>query len=212
MPRPTIVYVDGFNLYYGALRGTRYRWLDLEAFSRQSLSREHHDVVAVKFFTAKVRGHAGNPDAHIRQALYWRALRTTPIVEVIEGHFLVHRKRMPLCDPPVGGPRTVEVWRTEEKGSDVNLAAHLLLDAFERRMEAAVIVSNDSDLALPIRAAREKFRIVVGILNPNQKHPAVKLGEAADFVHAIQPRVLRRAQFAVRMRDADGEFQMPSGW
>lgn len=218
MPRDTIVYVDGFNLYYGALKNTRYRWLDLEAFARQSLSKTHHNVVAVKYFTAKVSGRDDNPDAPIRQALYLRALRTTPIVQVIEGHFLVHKKRMALCEPPIDGPKTVEVWRAEEKGSDVNLATHLLVDAFDQKMEAAVVVSNDSDLALPIQLVRDRFGLIVGVINPainvspEDDHPAVKLGEAASFVHRAEERILKRTQFAVTMRDSRGVFVMPKGW
>jgi len=32
MPPRTIVYIDGFNLYYGAVRGSAFKWLNLQRF------------------------------------------------------------------------------------------------------------------------------------------------------------------------------------
>ena len=49
----TFVYVDGFNLYYGALRGTPWKWLDPVALFEKVLQSQH-DIVAVKYFTARV--------------------------------------------------------------------------------------------------------------------------------------------------------------
>ena len=43
--------------------------------------------------------------------------------------------------------------KTEEKGSDVNLASHLLLDGFQQTRDTVVVFSNDSDLRVPIRIA-----------------------------------------------------------
>ena len=37
--KKTIVYIDGYNLYYGLLKGTSYKWLDLFAFARRLLGR-----------------------------------------------------------------------------------------------------------------------------------------------------------------------------
>lgn len=62
------------------------------------------------------------------------------------------------------------VARREEKGSDVNVAAHLLVDVLEGAVEAAVVISNDSDLKLPIQIARE--HISVGLVNPTKGYPA----------------------------------------
>ena len=40
--------------------------------------------------------------------------------------------RMPLYPTPATGPKTVQVMKSEEKGSDVNLATYLLVDAFDK--------------------------------------------------------------------------------
>jgi hypothetical protein len=60
--------------------------------------------------------------------------------------------------------------RREEKGSDVNVAAHLLVDVLTQRIDAAVVISNDSDLRLPIEVARS--RVPLGLVNPTKGYPA----------------------------------------
>ncbi len=71
--------------------------------------------------------------------------------------------------------------RREEKGSDVNVAAHLLLDVLEHRIDAAVVISNDSDVQFPVQTARD--RVPVGTVNPSRSHTAGKLrGSPADGV------------------------------
>jgi hypothetical protein len=91
-----------------------------------------------------VKSLPNSPDAPARQQIYLRALQTLHNLEIIYGHFLSHNVRMPLANPGVGQPKTVEVIKTEEKGSDVNLAIHLLHDAYQSRYECAVIVSPTS--------------------------------------------------------------------
>jgi uncharacterized LabA/DUF88 family protein len=57
------------------------------------------------------------------------------------------------------------VWvdKTEEKGSDVNLASHLLRDAYTKRFEVAVLITNDSDLAEPVRIVAQEIGLPVGV-------------------------------------------------
>ena len=163
----TMVYIDGFNLYYGAVKGTTYKWLDLESMCRRLLPKDN--VVGIRYFTALISARPSDPNQAVRQQTYLRALDTLPLVTIHLGHYLSHRVRMPLAVAPAHGPRTVEVIKTEEKGSDVNLATYLLLDAFRKRCDTAVVISNDSDLAEPIRVVEDELGIRVGIVNP---HPA----------------------------------------
>lgn len=92
----TIVYVDGFNLYYGLLRGTRHKWLDLRALFGKLLPK--NDIVLVKYFTARIVAFPGNPAAPRRQATYLRALLARPSVEIHLGHFLKSEVTMRLAD------------------------------------------------------------------------------------------------------------------
>ena len=75
----------------------------------------HHDILTVKYFTARVSGTAADPLTPQRQDVYLRALRRYRTeIEAYFGHFLSHRVRAPLAEP-AGDRRTAEVIRTEEK-------------------------------------------------------------------------------------------------
>lgn len=148
----TNVYVDGFNLYYRAVKGTPYKWLDLSRLCGVLLPS--HSVNRIRYFTALVDSRAVDPQSPIRQQTYIRALTTITNLSVHYGQFRTRKKRTPLVSPGDGIGAIVEVWDTEEKGSDVNLATYLLIDAFNQDYEQAVIISNDSDLAFPIRVVR----------------------------------------------------------
>ena len=120
----TIVYVDGFNLFYRALKGTSWKWLDLHLLLRKVLG-SHHDVRKIKYFTARVSATSVDPSKAQRQDVYLRGLQhLRPHVEVFYGGFLTHRVWAPLVRP-LGRRKKVEIFRTQEKGSDVNLAPHL---------------------------------------------------------------------------------------
>ena len=136
----TNVYVDGFNLYYGALRKTPHRWVNLESLFQLLLPK--NKIQEIKYFTALVSARPNDLSQPQRQQLYLRALATLPKVSVHLGHFLVHEVTMPLVVAPGQPQRYVRVIKTEEKGSDVNLATHLLHDAHRDRFDVAVVVSN----------------------------------------------------------------------
>lgn len=143
------VYVDGFNFCYGCVKNTPYRWLNLSTLC--SLLLPGDNINRIRYFTARVQPRPDDPQSARRQATYLRALQTIPNLSVHYGHFLTNPVRLPLANPSPDGPRTVEVLRTEEKGSDVNLATYLLVDGFDGDYELAVITSNDSDLLEPIQ-------------------------------------------------------------
>ena len=206
----TIVYVDAFNLYYGCLRETPYRWLDLERLARVLLAAHNH-LVQIKYFTARLSARPHDPDQPNRQQLYLRALGTLPMVDVHFGHYLTHEVMMPLAAPTPGGPRYVRVIRTEEKGSDVNLATHLIADGYEDAFDAAALITNDSDLLEPVRLVRGRLKKTVGILNP-QRHPSFVLARAASFFKQIRPAALKASQFPTELRDAVGPFRKPDRW
>jgi uncharacterized LabA/DUF88 family protein len=149
------VYIDGFNLYYGAVKDTPYRWLDLAALCVRMLPTDK--IIAIKYFTAIVSARPHDPQQPARQQAYLRALRTLPNLSVIFGHFLTHSCRMVLTG--TNPPQKVWVDKTEEKGSDVNIAAHLLNDGFHKLYEVAVLVSNDSDLMEPVRIVRQEMTL-----------------------------------------------------
>lgn len=205
----TIVYIDGFNFFYGAVKGTPYKWLDFSALCRNLLPR--NNILAIKYFTANVNMRASDPDQPVRQQTYFRALRTIPSIEIILGHFLTSETTMRLVSPAAGQSPYVTVIKTEEKGSDVNMATHLLCDGYENAYDVAVIITNDSDLLEPIRVVREKLKRPVGILNPH-KYPSQALKRYATFIKPIREGVLAASQFPDTMADATGAFTKPATW
>jgi len=206
----TNVYVDGFNLYYGALRRTPYKWLDVARLASLLLPGGCH-VHRIRYYTARVSARPGNLNAPRRQEIYLRALRTIPNLTIAYGHFLTSEVNMPLARPQPHGLTTVRVMRTEEKGSDVNLASHLLLDAFRGGCEVAFVVSNDSDLLEPVRIARREFGLRVGIGCPHER-PSQVLVREADFIRPIRAGVLRVSQFPATLTDEHGTIRKPESW
>ncbi|MDP9296565.1 MAG: NYN domain-containing protein, partial [Actinomycetota bacterium] len=163
------VYVDGFNLYYGSLEGTPpgHKWLDLDALARRLLPRD--TVNRIRYFTALITPRPGDDPKKVqRQQTYLRALDTIPNLSIHYGHFKTNKTRMKVVTPP---PNTIEVYKTEEKGSDVNIATYMLLDAHNGDCDVAVVISNDSDLKEPVALAQSDMGLKVGVVNP---HPAVK--------------------------------------
>jgi uncharacterized LabA/DUF88 family protein len=201
------VYIDGFNLYYGAVKNSPYRWLDLQALCQRMLPNDN--IQSIKYFTATVSARPHDPQKPLRQQIYLRALQTIPNLSIILGHFLTHSCRMVVTG--TNPPQKVWVDKTEEKGSDVNLAAHLLRDAFNGLFEVAVLITNDSDLLEPVRIVRQDLKLAVGILNPHQHHSAV-LQPQATFMKRIRQSDLAACQFPAIMQDAKGRFHKPAIW
>lgn len=208
----TIVYIDGFNFYYGAIKDTPYKWLDLEALCQLLLPDDL--IVKIRYFTTRVQNTPNDPQKTVRQQTYLRALATLPLLEAHFGHYITRPVRMRLANHPRTGSRWVVVLKTEEKGSDVNLATHLLLDAFKKRCELAVVISNDADLAEAIRVAQSDLGIKVGLVNPHSRaHRSRKLHELPClFFKQIPRRALAGAQLPDIVHDEQGEVRKPSDW
>jgi NYN domain len=185
-----------------------------------------NQINEIKYFTALVSARPRDPDQPVRQQAYLRALETLPNIKIIYGHFLTSKVDMPLANPSPNGPRTARVIKTEEKGSDVNLAVHLLSDAYQKLFEMAVVISNDSDLLEPVKIIRNQLGIPVGVLNPqfgkfdsgtgtyNKKHshPSQVLKKHATFFKPIREGVLAGSQFLPVLVDGNGTFHKPSSW
>lgn len=205
----TSVYIDAFNLYFGALKKTPYKWLNLESLCQAYLP--NNDIMAIKYFTAKVSARPNDPQQPVRQQTYLRAISTLPKVSIIYGHYLSHTVSAHLANPPASGSPYVDIIKTEEKGSDVNLAAHLLHDAHLNRFDIAVVISNDSDLLEPIKLVRAELGKKVGVLNPQRKASRAILPHI-DFIKQIRAGVLAGCQFPNTLNDAQGTINKPIGW
>ena len=136
----TAVYIDGFNVYY-RLKGSRYKWLDYRAALQAKLGPDV-DLQILRYFTARVNGRFDS-DAPTRQDAYLRALAAyIPEISIHEGSFVVRDRWVRMVSDP---SQYAHVLIPEEKGSDVNLAVHLLNDAHRDKFDVAYVMSNDSD-------------------------------------------------------------------
>jgi uncharacterized LabA/DUF88 family protein len=185
------VYVDGFNLYYRGLKGTQHKWLNVALLAQDLLELGDH-VVAIRYFTADVSPRSGDPDAPNRQQAYLRALRTLPAVTIHKGRFLPKTKKRPLVSDPT---KYVEVHDTEEKGSDVNLASHLLNDAFNDRFDVALVISQDSDLCEPMRMVCKELGKIVVIGWLEASAPGKRYRAVSNVIRHATSAMLGRTQF-----------------
>lgn len=206
----TAVYFDGFNLYYW-LKPLPYRWVDLKALALSAIAHpkiDHH-IVAIKYFTARVSATPDDPGKPSRQDVYLRALAaTTSEFKPYFGEFRRNRKWMHRVTWGGGVGRKVEVWSTDEKGSDVNLAVELVNDAWNDLYDLAVVVSNDSDLAGALSIVKRRGRRV-GVLVRGDAQ-VVSLRKVSHFQVTLSEGHLRRALLP---HDIPGtSIRIPEGW
>jgi hypothetical protein len=215
----TNIYIDGFNLYYRLLKDNpQFKWLDLRALS-SSLLQPQNQIGKVRYYTARISGRF-DPSAPARQQIYLDALKTVSEVTIHLGSFLVTKPWAGLVHPPQmrGGlvpqftppyPDVAKVSKTEEKGSDVNLGSHLIRDAFQGDFEVAAVLSNDTDLAEPIRIVVAELGLPVGVLCPVAK-PAGGLEKVASFIRHVRLQHLQVSQFPTQIPGTS--IVRPSTW
>lgn len=177
----TNIYVDGYNLFYGCLKHSTDKWLDLKQLLFAHVIHEqtpNATLGQIKYYTADIKSKVASRGEMSRQAQehYHRALTThTPDdVTIIKGFYTLREDR-PLAyqDPP---DKTVRhaIWRLEEKQTDVNLAVDSYRDAARGDVDQVVFVSNDSDIERALMAIQEDFgeRLKVGLILPLRKTAA----------------------------------------
>ena len=208
----TIIYIDGFNLYY-RLKHTPYKWLDLHKLSKFYLGSEGHQILRIKYFTAQVKRKSGDASNIIRQNMYLRAIQILPDLEIIFGQFKKRQVTGLKChyenEQYVEGTELVTISKWEEKESDVNIATHIVADASQ--YDCAVLISNDTDLKTPLKYVKENFKKRIGIISP-RRNIHIDLRDASHFQKRISNKVLEQCQFPEKMRDAKGEFFCPPKW
>ncbi len=207
----TNIYIDGFNLYYRALKDTPFRWLDLRKLSETLFPQD--TINRVCYFTARLDTRPSNPGQPRRQLVYLRALATLPNLDIHYGSFRSGVKRRPLAEPVPGLPTHVLVMDSEEKGSDVNLATRLLVDGFNGEYDQAAVVSNDADFAGAMRYVRDSLRLRVTLVNPDPRNTSPRqLADAATYVKRLWKSHLRRSLLPDALEDEVGIITKPDGW
>ncbi|MCJ7448688.1 MAG: NYN domain-containing protein [Bacteroidales bacterium] len=218
----TIVYIDGYNLYYGLRRFAsgenpiKCKWLDIHKLC--SLLLPSHNIIRIKYFTSRTSDTPDDPHQADRQNLYLSALKADNTIEIYYGKFLpryrVGYEVIEVSDhqAKISGPTRIKTW--EEKGSDVNLALHVLKDAYDHECNFPVIITNDSDQVNTLRLVRSSpLSLPAGVINPQPWHGSgSELRSLSTFYKELRKNVLLRSQFPDKINTDIGWIHRPEGW
>ena len=219
-----IVYIDGFNLYFGlksSVKQTgRHRltkrsyWLDLQKLA-ESIAKQA-DLAAVKYFTARIKG---NYQKQLRQNAFLNAIQIhCPKLQIFEGRYLLREVFCSRCRTyskqficPSCQSRNIY---PEEKKSDVNIATQMLLDAHENRFDIAYLVSGDSDFVPPIKAiCSMNPPKIVAVAFPPMQGRSKELEGAASFSFYIPTSGIKKSWLPDVVQKPDGtSIIIPDEW
>jgi uncharacterized LabA/DUF88 family protein len=214
----TIVYVDGLNLYYGSLRGTAFKWLDLYTLFRDCVLETDADVEQIRYYTAPIKASSSDdPASPMRQQRYLRALKAHrgDRIQIIQGFIARTTPRLRLVRPRASSVCTtkVRVFQFTEKQTDVNLVSDFISDACHGRCKQAVLCSNDRDLVGALAAVkRDHSDVVVGLVAPvREQHQVTRdLSRLTRWCRVIRPEHLARAQLPERIPGT--QLTRPDEW
>ena len=198
----TNLYIDGFNLYYRALKDTPFRWLDLRRLAETLFPQD--SINRVCYFTARLDARPGNPSQRQRQQAYLRALATLP---GFDAYYRVPvRCQAASTRGACDWAAVLRVRDSEEKGSESPLS-------LGRWVLRAGAVSNDADFAGAMRYVRDDLGLRVTLVNPDSKNSSPReLADAATYVKRRWKSHLRRSLFPDTLTDEIGTIRKPVGW
>jgi uncharacterized LabA/DUF88 family protein len=197
-----IAYIDGFNLYFGMKSEgyARFFWLDARKLS-QRLLKPHQALVAVKYFTSRIR--LPREKASL-QNKFLEALETLPGLEIFYGNYQINRRICRSCK------KTDHV--ANEKMTDVNIATEMLTDAFLNKFDTALLLSADGDLVTPVdRIAKTVGKRVIAVFPPGRR--SFKLESVATAHMVLGRNHLANSQFPLQVRKRNGFIlNRPAEW
>jgi uncharacterized LabA/DUF88 family protein len=200
-----IIYIDGFNLFYGLKRAkwNHYYWLDIAALGMLIL-KPGQQLVKVKYFTSMLKGK--NQDKRLRQLTYIEAISARPYVECIFGQYRADDEPCWNCHKPRGIPK--------EKQTDVNIAVHMLCDANENAFDCAILITRDSDQVPTIKAIRRLHAEKrIGLALPPPIAPASELRGTVHYSFRLTEEHFSKSQLADTTLSRDGHpLHKPDKW
>lgn len=221
-PLKTYIYIDGFNLYYGLLRKTSYKWLNIESLfsSIVKIQNPLSEVTRIKYFTAPVKTNFSKHKEKAQQSQnhYHRALNAAiSHLEIIGGYFDVDTSTPVVYAEPPDLDNRVETWKLEEKQTDVNIALAMYRDASRGEVEQQILVSSDSDLEPALELIKKDFNsIELGLILPrrrNNKRKNHKLSVHVNWTrHHILTVELEEHQFPEKVPTKKKPVLKPKYW
>jgi uncharacterized LabA/DUF88 family protein len=172
------------------------------------------ELVAVRYFSARVGAFFDNLDRPEKQKVYLQALATNPKIDIRLGYFSLHPVRMPDADEFKNGKiKLLNVMKTEEKGTDVNLAVQLVADAFQNNFDYAMLFSNDSDMAASIEIATKICHKKVGLYVDKKAISTKVLQQNVCYIKKLGPTIFTEHQLPETLTTAKGGIiTKPKDW
>ena len=198
-----VYYIDGFNLYFGISDSGwgQYKWLDINALAN-NLTKPNQNIVEVNYFTSRVRNA---PDKEKRQNTYLEALQEYSKVNIYYGRYQPNYIHCYRCGNVYSSPN--------EKMTDVNIAVRMLVDAYQDKYDAALLISGDSDLIPPIKEIHRIFptkRVTIGF--PPKRHN-FSMATVAKGSFIIGRKKLKDSQLPKEITKSNGyKLIRPKEW
>ena len=227
----TACFVDGYNLFYGLLAGTEYKWLDLPALLAHILRIENPDNVlaTVSFFTSGVKPSLASRGILSKEAQdsYLRALIARGVSVTYGRHQLESGKAPRFVDKNTPASRLdqVAIWKLEEKQTDVHIAISMYRLATRQaglmpheRIQQLVLVSADTDMTPALQALREDFPdLRIGVILPHREGikrtaPGSLKAYSHWMRHLVTTQELANHQFPTRVPTLKKPAVKPAYW
>lgn len=222
----TRIYIDGYNLFYGCLKHSDNKWLDLyRLFAVHIIKQQNPNAIVDKviFFTADIKSKVSTQGQWAQKAQqdYHRALMPCypTKIEIVKGYYSLEKANLLAYKKPPDKNQRVAVWRLEEKQTDVNMALTAYRHAVQNKAEQIVFVSNDTDLEPALIALKEDMgsSIVIGIIIPvkasSLRPPNQRLSKYADWTRShIKDEELADSQLPEKIATKKKPILKPSYW
>lgn len=235
----TRIYVDGYNLYYGCLKRSPHKWLDLlHLFEAHVLPSSVPGAGAAStppwqsatdpllfYYTAPIKEVAAKaPDSVDSQKAYHAALQAHSgnRLKLVLGNYSLIKAKAKKIDPkdpkkPMGLCDPVEIWKLEEKKSDVALSLQAYHDALTKQVDMVVIVTNDTDVAPALQMIRDNTEAQIGLVIPTTDQTRTPNTELVKLAHWTRTNIteveLKSAQLPLNVQKSNGKFtRKPISW
>lgn len=201
-----IVYVDGFNFYYGLRRDRRwkqYYWIDVvKLFER--FMRQDQELIAVKYFSARP---TNDPGKNSRQYCFFQANKENPKFQLVLGKYLSKDITCFRCGNIIH--------THEEKETDARIVTQIVADAYEKNCDVAIIVSADSDMTPAVELAKAAGQRVFIYFPPNQySSNLAMMANGSPFMLARYESRFKQSLLpdVVHLAEKNYDLSIPAKW
>lgn len=228
----TRVYIDGYNLYYGCLKRSPYKWLDVLALLQHVLTNVPYqkdgmpityrfETPAIKYFTAPILKAFAKSDDSVSSQIHYHSALTGHLgaeLEIVKGYYDARPARAHKWEAGKAARECekIEMWKLEEKQSDVALALHAFSDAVRAEVDQIVVVTNDTDFGPAMEMIRQHTPVVIGLVAPIRSDTGNVNAQLERHAHWTRRHILddefARSQLPPMVRHQGRPVHKPLSW